>query len=223
VIVVDDAVMDRVSFADDFAKGSPIAVSAVVPRELGLSLAVGAGLHTVLDPARIAANSVIDDGLFPSMPLVQGTARLHGLLNRDVDVDIDLAFGSVPSTRTVDGGPLGTIRYDERVDQLQAGVGVMWVPPLGGWGGVDDVTARLGVRGAGYLFTHTFTGEVRPSGLEQQSYLTFTPGIGVDVGWSPLPHAHLEVGARAHYLPYTVDELRHLVVGEAFASVWLDL
>jgi hypothetical protein len=158
LVVIDDDAMDRVSFADDFAKGSPIAVFAVVARKLGLSPAVGAGLRAVLDPARLAAGALVDDGLFPAMPLLQATARPYGLLNRDID--IDLALGPVPSPRTVDGGPHGTIRSDERVDQLQAGVDVMWVPPLREWWGVDDVTARLGARGAGDLFTHTFPSDV---------------------------------------------------------------
>jgi hypothetical protein len=232
-IVVDDAAMDRVSFADDFAKGSPVAVSASVTRALGFSLAVGAGVHGVVDPARAVAGGN-DGGLFPTTPLVTVDARVHGLLNRDLDLAIDIGVGRVTSDRVVDGGTLGVLTFPTEVTQVQAGAAVLWLLPLRDWtnglvGDDDDddddagLRVDLGPRVAGYHFTHAFIGDVRPVGVAQQTYLAFSPGVQVDVGWSPVGFAHLEVGARAHWLPYTVDELRHLGVVEGFASMWLDL
>jgi hypothetical protein len=80
-----------------------------------------------------------------------------------------------------------------------------------------------GPRLSGLLFTHTFIGDVRPAGLAEQNFLTFTPGLEGAVAWSFSSWGHLEVGGRAMYLPYTVDSLRHLAVVEGFATVWLDL
>jgi hypothetical protein len=233
-IIVDDAAMDRVSFADDFAKGSPVAVSTTVARSLGWSLALGAGVHGVVDPVRAAAGDD-DGGLFPATALVTLDARVHGLLNRDLDLAVDVGFGRVGATRVVDGGGLGTLSFPVEVTQVQAGVAVLWLLPLSTWtdgavgadpsagGGLRGVRVDVGPRVAGYHFTHAFVGDVRPVGVAQQTYLAFSPGVQLDVGWSPLSFAHLEVGARAHWLPYTVDDLRHLAVGEAFASVWVDL
>lgn len=233
-IIVDDAAMDRVSFADDFAKGSPVSVAGVVTRSLGWSLAVGAGFHGVLDPVRAAAGTD-GGGLFPATALVTLDARVHGLLNRDIDLAVDVGFGRVATTRVIDGGELGILSFPVDVTQVRAGVGVLWLLPLSMWTngavgaepgmgrGLDGVRVDVGPRVAGYHFTHAFVGDVRPVGVAQQTYLAFSPGMQLDIGWSPLSFAHLELGVRAHWLPYTVDELRHLAVGEAFASVWVDL
>jgi hypothetical protein len=96
--------------------------------------------------------------------------------------------------------------------------------PLSAWLDRDvPVVVDVGPRLGGYFFVHEFTGDVRPAGVARQTYLTFAPGVHADVGWMLSRFAHVEVGGHAQYLPYTVDELRHLLVLEGFASVWLDL
>jgi hypothetical protein len=218
-IVVDDATMDRVSFADDFAKGSPIAASATVSRQLGLSLSLGAGMHGVVD-----GGGFDDGGLFPATALLLLSGRVHGLLNRDLDLVLDAGAGRVAATRVVDGGGLGDLRYTTDVTQVQAGAAVLWTLPLSAWLDRDvPFVVDVGPRVGGLFFSHAFTGDVRPAGVAQQTYLTFAPGLQADVGWTFSRFAHIELTGRAGYLPYTVDELRHLVVLEAFASVWLDL
>ena len=217
-IVVDDATMDRVSFADDFAKGSPIAVSADVSRQLALSLSVAAGMHGVVDARGD------DGGLFPATPLLSLSGRVHGLLNRDLDLVLDAGGGRVSSRRVIDGGGLGTLRYATDVTQVQGGAAALWSVPLSAWFDRDvPFVVDVGPRMGGYFFAHDFTGGVRPAGVARQTYLTFSPGVQGDIGWTLSRMAHVEVGGRAQYLPYTIDELRHLVVLEGFASVWLDL
>jgi hypothetical protein len=216
VVVIDDAAMDRVAFKDDYAKGRPITVSNTIDRAVGLSLSLGAGGQATL-------SGVDDGGLFPSLPLLVLDARVHNLLRSQLTLDVDAGFGSVAATRVVDGGGLGTLSFPVQASLLQGGVAVLWEQPLEELIG-QEVTVGLGPRMAGLLYVHKFTGGGNtPAGLEQQTYLTFTPGLSGFVAWSPVSFAHLEVGGRASYLAYNVDELRHLGVVEAFASVWLDL
>jgi hypothetical protein len=218
-IVVDERSMETVSFADDYAKGSPIVdVSARIDQPVGFSFAVGGATSAV-----VATDGVDDGGLFPAVTSFAGRARFHHLLRSQLTLDVDVAFGGTRSTRVVDGGALGTAAFDVDVSQLQAGGAILWEQPLGDVIGLEGVTILFGPRLSGLLFTHTFIGDVRPAGLTEQSFLTFTPGLEAAVAWSFSSWGHLEVGGRAMYLPYTVDSLRHLAVVEGFATVWLDL
>lgn len=216
VVVVDDAVMDRVSFQDDYAKGTPIAVSDTIDEAIGFSLSLGAGLQTTV-------SGVDDGGLFPNMPLVVLDARVHNLLRSNLTLDVDVGFGSVSAVRVVDGGALGALSFPVQVNQAQGGAAILWEQPLADVTGLD-VTVGAGPRMGGVFLVHTFQGNAEGAGaLPPQSFLTFTPGVTGFVAYSPLSFAHLEVSARASYLPYNVDEVRHLGVFEAFASIWLDL
>ncbi|MDP2340457.1 MAG: caspase family protein [Deltaproteobacteria bacterium] len=215
VVVINDATMERVDFNNDYAKGTPISISTDLDREIGFSLSVGGGVQQIM--------GVVDDGgLFPTMPLFVLNARVHHLLRSQLTLDADIGFGSVQATRTVDGGALGSIDFDVQASEVQGGLAILWEQPLKDLTGYD-VVVGAGPRMAGLFFVHEFNGETRPAGLERQTFLTFTPGVAAFVGWSPVEFAHLEVSARAHYLAYNVDELRHMAVVEGFASVWLDL
>lgn len=218
-IVIDERIMETVSFADDYAKGSPIVgVSDRIDQPVGFSFAVGGATSAVL-----ATDGVDDGGLFPAVASFAGRARFHHLLRSQLTLDLDVGLGGTRSTRVVDGGALGTATFDVDVSQLQAGGAILWEQPLKDVVGIDDVTVLAGPRVSGLLFTHTFVGDVRPAGLSTQNFLTFTPGLEGAAAWSFSSWGHLEVGGRAMYLPYTVDSLRHLAVVEGFATVWLDL
>ena len=216
-IVVDDATMETVSFADDYAKGSPIGLNDSLTRSIGYSFAVGAGLSGVMDPT--GAN---DGGLFPTTGTVVGHLRLHHLLRSQLSLDVDVGWGATTATRVVDGGAIGSASFDVDVSQWQFGTAFVWEQSLQDLVGLD-VTAVVGPRMAGLLYVHRFVGDVVPQGLDQQTYLAFSPGLVGGLGWSFASWGHLEVSGRAHYLPYTVDSLRHLAVVEGFATVWLDL
>ena len=214
-VVINDATMERVDFNDDYAKGTPIFISDELTRDVGLSLSVGGGLQQIVGP-------VDDGGLFPTMPLLLLNARIHHLLRSQLTLDVDVGFGSVQAVRSVDGGALGSVDFPVQASEFQGGVAVLWEQPLQDLIDVD-VVVGAGPRMAGLFFVHEFNGAVRPAGLASQSYVTFTPGLAAFVAWSPIDYAHLEVSARAQYLAYNVDDLRHMAVIEGFASVWLDL
>ena len=214
-VVINDATMERVDFQNDYAKGTPISISSQLDRDVGVSLSIGGGVQQVIGP-------VDDGGLFPTMPLIVVNARVHHLLRSQLTLDVDLGFGSVQAVRTVDGGALGSIDFAVQASELQAGVAVLWEQELKDLIG-HDVVVGAGPRMAGLFFVHDFNGETRPEGVTSQSYLNFTPGLAAFIAWSPLDYAHLEVSGRAQYLAYNVDEVRHMGVFEAFASVWLDL
>lgn len=213
--VVDDAVMDRVDFKDDYAKGTPIQIGATIDREVGLSLSIGAGGQATL-------SGVDDGGLFPSLPMIVLDARIHNLLRSSLTLDVDVGFGSVKATRTVDGGGIGVLEFPVQATLLQSGAAILWEQPLEDLIG-QDVVVGVGPRMAGLLYVHQFQGGDAPAGLSQQTYLTFTPGLSGFVAYSPVDFAHLEVGGRASYLAYNVDDVRSLAVVEGFVSVWLDL
>jgi hypothetical protein len=148
--------------------------------------------------------------------------RLHHLLRSQLTLDVDVGWGATTATRVVDGGALGSASFDVDVSQWQLGTAFVWEQPLQDLVGLD-VTAVVGPRMAGLLYVHRFVGDVVPQGLDQQTYLAFSPGLVAGLGWSFSSWGHLEVSGRAQYLPYTVDSLRHLAVVEGFATVWLDL
>jgi hypothetical protein len=205
---VDEASMERVSFEDDYAKGTPILQASLNP-SVRWSLSAGLGAQTVLD-------SIDNGGLFPSLPFVTLEARAHDLFRQHLLGSIDLGLGSVASVRTVDGGALGTASFAVQVTQLQAGASVLWEEKY-----LDDsVTLAGGARVAGLLFHHEFVDDTAP--VTEQSYLTFSPGFVGIAGWSLASFIRFEAMARAHYLPYNVDEVRHLALLDGVLSIWVD-
>jgi hypothetical protein len=208
VFTVDEKTMERVSFQNDYAKGTPI-LTAEVERALGFSLSLGLGAQTVLD-------SVENGGLFPSLGFVSIEARVRNLLRSQVLGSLDLGLGAVQGNRLVDGGPLGTVAFPVQVTQLSGGASLLWEERL-----FDEaVLLAGGGRMAGFFFHHRFLGEAP---VAQQTYLTFSPGLVGIAGFAFAGWGHVELMARAHWLPYNVDEVRHLALLDAVVSVWVDL
>lgn len=208
VFTVDERTMERVSFEDDYAKGTPI-LTEELERALGVSLSVGLGGQAVVD-------SIDNGGLFPSLGFVTVEARAHNLLRNHLLGSLDVGVGSVQSARVLDGGALGTVSFPVQVTQLSAGASLLWEDRLFD----ESLLLAGGARVAGYLFHHRFLGEAPVS---EQSYLTFSPGLVALAGWSWADWAHIEVMARSHYLPYNVDEVRHLALLDGVVSIWFDL
>lgn len=211
VFTVDERTMERVSFDNDYAKGTPILEASLTP-DVGFSLSAGVGGQTIID-------TVDNGGLFPSMPFVTLELRAHDFFRKDIIGAVDVGLGSVQSVRTVDGGVLGVAVFPVQVSELQGGFSLLYETK---W--LDDsVTLAGGGRMAGLLFHHRFLpfeGGVAP--VDQQSYLTFSPGLVGLVGWNIADWIHLEAMARAHYLPYNVDEVRHLALLDGVVSIWVD-
>lgn len=214
-IVVDDSTMQTVAFADDFAKGSPLGINQV-DDTIRVSFGFGGGAFGAVDPTGFD-----DGGLFPTMGGLSAHTRVHNLLRAQLSLDLDVGLGTVNSKRVVDGGSFSST-FDVDVTALQAGAAVVWEQSLADQLGVD-VRVGVGPHLAGVLYVHRFVGANALPGLEQQSYLTFNPGVVGVVGWQFAPWAHVELSTRAHYMPYTVDALRHLITLEGGASLWVDL
>lgn len=213
VFTVDERTMEKVSFQDDYAKGTPI-LSDSLEKAIGWSLSLGLGAQTVLD-------SVNNGGLFPSLGFVTLEARAHNLFRSHLLGSVDLGLGSVQSIRTVDGGPLGVVEYPVQVTEVTVGGSMLWEEQLEDLPVVDDgLMLAGGGRVALLSFHHQFLDEAPVS---EQNYLTFSPGLVGLVGWSFADWGHVEVMARAHYLPYNVDEVRHLALLDGVVSVWFDL
>lgn len=211
VFTVDESTMERVSFENDYAKGTPILEATLSP-DVGFSLSAGVGGQTIID-------SIDNGGLFPSMPFVTLELRAHDFFRKDIIGSADVGIGSVQSIRVVDGGPLGVATFPVQVTELQGGVSLLYETK---W--LDNsVTLAGGGRMAGLLFHHKFLPlEQGAPPIEEQSYLTFSPGLVGLAGWNLADWIHLEAMARAHYLPYNVDEVRHLALLDGVLSIWVD-
>jgi hypothetical protein len=181
-----------------------------------VSFGFGGGAFGAVDPTGFN-----DGGLFPTMGGLQAHTRVHNLLRAQLSLDLDVGLGSVNSKRVVDGGSFSST-FDVDVTALQAGAAVLWEQSLADQLGVD-LRVGVGPHLAGVLYVHRFVGANALPGLQQQSYLTFNPGVVGVVGWQFAPWAHIELSTRAHYMPYTVDALRHLITLEGGASLWVDL
>ena len=216
-IVVDDARMELVSFADDYAKGSPITINDTIVQSVAVSFSLGLSGSAVVD-----VTGFDDGGLFPAQGLVVGSLRLHHLLRSQLGVEFDAGFGQRAAIRTVDGGGLGISTFEVSASQTQLGTAIMWEQPIGDALGLN-LKLNAGPRLGALLLVQQFVGKDQPVGLSQQTFLTFTPGVVASLAWAPVSFAHLEVGGRASYHPYTVDALRHLIVMEGQVSLWLDL
>jgi Caspase domain len=208
VFVVDERQMEQVAFADDYAKGTPILEDELKWRDTRWSVSLGLGAHAVLD--------TVDNGnLFPATPLIVIEARAHNLIRPHLLTSLDLDLGSVQSERVIDGGQLGTLRFPVQHTVIQGGAALLWEERF-----FDDALLLAGGgRVAGLFFLAQFAPDAP---VQRQTYMSFSPGLVGLVGFSPFGWAHLEIMARAHYLPYNVDELRSLAVVEGIASVWVD-
>ncbi len=207
VFTIDEGAMERVSFADDYAKGTPI-MSDRIADEVGFALSVGLGAQLVLDPG--------DDGdLFPGLPYVVIEARGRNLVGEHIMTSADVGFGGVKVERDVPGG---TIPAD--VVHVQAGVNVLWTTRL-----FDDaVLLGGGGRLAAMYWQHTFQDPAAlPVGVDAtQWYFDFAPGLVGMAGWSFTSWGHAEITARSSVMVYTYDSVRPVFPVEALASVWFD-
>lgn len=207
VFTLDEGAMERVSFADDYAKGTPILSDRLVD-EVGFSLSMGVGAQLVLDPG--------DDGdLFPGLPYVVVEARGKNLVGDHLMTSADVALGGTQIDRDVPGGTLAA-----DVLHVQAGINVLWATRVFD----DEVLLAGGGRVAAMYWQHTFRDPAAlPAGVEDaQWYLDFAPGLVGMAGWSFANWGHAEVTARSSVMVYTYDTVRPVFPMELLASVWFD-
>jgi hypothetical protein len=201
-VVVNDDNMDRVAFSDDYAKGSPIR-----PGDLGRNpygMAMGAVGHIVIDPGAAAFGGA----LFAPLPMLQLSGRATHVWQTPISVVVDVTVGSLPTLRTLSDGRSFATQYS----QVQIGSSLLWDVDVGDW------RWSLGPRFAALGVWAAFTDKDAP--VDNQQYLAFVPGLVTAVSWQFVDVARIELMARASYLPYNVDEVRHLGIIEAGLSLW---
>jgi Caspase domain len=205
VVIVDEQ-MDQVAFADDYAKGTPIR-----PGDLGnlsrTSVAIGAIGHIAIDPGAAKFGGT----LFAPLPMLSLSIRSSHLWQSPVAMVVDVDVGSLPTERVLSDGQ----RFDLQYSQAQVGTSLLWDVVTGSW------RWSVGPRFAALLLWADFAD--KSLAIDSQYYFAFVPGLVAAVGWQFADVAHVELMARVGYLPYTVDEIRHVALVEAGLSLWWDL
>lgn len=199
VFVVDEARMERVSFENDYAKGSPIAVA--IDGEVVWSLSVGGGGQWVFDDPDAGA-------LFPPIAFVVLEGRARNLLGRHLVSSLDLTFGSRESQISVEKDA-----FDIQYTQLQLGSSLLYELSLG------DFSLAAGPRLALFGVRAAYLGD--DAGLAQH-FFTFTPGLVGVAGWNVTSWFHVEAMVRGNYVIYNLGETRSLGYVEGLLSAWLD-
>jgi hypothetical protein len=207
--VVDETQMERVSFENDYAKGTPILESEFEHGRVALSLSLAMGAQVVFEnPTRTS------DNLFPPIGLFAIEGRLHNLLRRNLLVSMDLGFG----TRSADlqlgeSGAAGNLQYHIQYSQLQVGTAILYEYPIG------PIIIAGGGRLATLAMLRSFD---QTAPVDNQFFLTMSPGLVGLVGFSFARWFHLEAMVRAHYLLYNIDENRSFGYAEGLLSAWVD-
>jgi hypothetical protein len=207
VFVVDERTMEKVSFQNDYAKGTPIVSDQVGPGAVSWSLSLALGGQVML-------TGVDDGGLFPVLPFVSLEARAENLLRDHLLASVDVGLGGTTAVREV---LLGTA--PAQVTHLQSGASILWVERFFD----DKLMLAGGGRMAALYWQHKFADGVLPDAAPNpQFFFSFSPGLTGLAGYEIFDWAHTEVTARAHLVPYTVDEFRPMVSVDVLASIWFD-
>jgi hypothetical protein len=198
-VVVDEARMDRVAFADDYAKGSPM-----LGENRGVRFAVGVGGF-----GHLPFDTGADRGgeLLFAMPMASAQLRWSGLFGTGMSVTVDATGGSRPATRSLDNGQQFAIQHS----LLHVGTTGAWSIPVG------PLHAHVGAR-LGAVFVHAAFDKDAP--VDAQTYLAFVPGVAGGLLWAPVDFLYVELQLRGSYLPYNVDDRRHIVLADAGIILW---
>ncbi|MBI3179834.1 MAG: caspase family protein [Deltaproteobacteria bacterium] len=190
-VTVREADMEKVAFADDYAKGAVVTLDEVVHGKLGIRLALGVGAQTFL-------SAPVRDDYFPALSVVELSLDFHNLLRKYLGLRIDLGLGSSgPRDLVLEDPDLGELNYRVEVGQASAGASLFALYPLSERVEVGG-SARLGL-----ISVHrTFVDGAFPD----QSFSTFTPGLGAEVGVRLLEWLRLGARVRIHYMFFNVDE-----------------
>lgn len=204
--VVDEAAMEKVSFEDDYAKGTPI-LQGDLDDGLGFSLSLGTGGQFFLIDG--------SGGYYPASPLITLEMRLTNVFTEHLMLSGDVSFTSRPHTYTADGQSL-QIAYSQV--QLGASVLAAWeweLFTLGGWE-PGKVQIAGGPRMGAMLVTGIYDDPVGNFHFATN----LTPGLVALAGYSPVDWFHLEAMARVSAT--ATSSLHPLLYGEAILSAWVD-
>jgi len=194
-VTVDLAAMQRVDFADDFAKGALVSQGEASFGRLGIALSAAVGAQIFISaPARAE--------YFPDLRLARVELDFDNALRRHIGVRVDLGLGQSGTRALVLDEPyVGELRY--RIDVRQWTSGVALTGTLEPASGIR--LAALARVGSLFLTRRFLDGEV-----PTQVFSTLTPGVGLEAAYSPTRWFSAGVGVRLHYMFFNVDTPRSL-------------
>lgn len=188
---VNPAEMERVEFADDYAKGATLTLEDVLTGPTEMRLSVGVLTQTFL-------SSPIRNEYLPNVTLLAVSLDIDNLLRRNVGVAFDLGIGGAGAQTLSTSDPfVGTVQYDSRVTQLSGGAALTGRLPLYR----DWLSAGASVR-LGMIFLSRELGGLAPD----QGLSTFAPGVGTSLRARVADWASVGAQLRLHYMFYNVDE-----------------
>jgi hypothetical protein len=192
---VDPDRMERVEFADDYAKGVTLSQDDVRFGRIGVRLTAGlAGQGFLSAPAR--------KEYFPSMVLGTLAVDVDNLMRRGLGFRLDLGLGGSGESPLVVSDPyLGELRYRVRVSETTGGAALVLRHPITRWFTVGG-QVRLGVV---YIRREFVDGE-----LPDQSFSTMTPGLGFEAAVRLTDWLYASALVRGHYMFFNMDEPQSL-------------
>lgn len=195
--------LERVAFADDYAKGRIISVEEIRRGARQVRLGVSVGTQTFL-------STPIRQAYLQDLWLTQINIDIDNLLARDLGLRLDFAMGSVgPSPVRWFEGPgqeLVTMPVTSAsLRQWSGGIALLWRTEL-----ASRFHAALSVRLGAISLTRTYVEDAFPS----HSFATLTPGVGVDAAYDILPWLRLGLNGRIHYMFFHADESQSLAYAD---------
>lgn len=195
IIAIDPVTMEKVAFADDYAKGATISAEEVIHGRVGVRLSVGLGTQSFF-------SSPIREAYIPSLGLAQVAVDFENLLRRGLGVRLDVGFGgSGPRALAMNDPYLGEVSYEVTVSELTAGAGLTSALRLTDW------LEATGLVRLGYIL---LAREFVNGELATQALSTLAPGVGVGLDFRLASWLTAGVGVRVHYMFFNVDDQRSL-------------
>jgi hypothetical protein len=187
--------MEKVAFADDYAKGATVTGDEVRFGRVGLRLSGGVLAQSFLSaPAR--------KDYFPPMALATAALDFDNLLRKNLGVRVDIGLGgSGEIPLTISDPYLGDMHYQVRMSELTTGAALVMRHAATSWLTVGG-QLRLGV----IVITREFIGAELPD----QRFATMSPGLGAEAAVRLTDWLSASVLVRAHYMFFNVDEPQSL-------------
>lgn len=192
---VDMDRMQKVAFADDYAKGATITAEQVRKGKLGVLLSAEIGAQTFL-------SSPIRDAYLPTMGLLRLSLDLRNLVTKNVGVRFDIGLGGSGNEGVAIRDPqLGELGANANVDVLTTGVALTGELPLNSW-------LRLG--GATRIGFIRLNREFTDNSLPTQTFSTLTPGLTGRLTARCTDWLEAGLGLGVHYMFFNGDESQSL-------------
>lgn len=201
---VDPSVMQKVSFADDYAKGAMVTSEEIKFGRIGVKLSTGIVTQTFLSsPAR--------DDYFPNVTGFQVAFDLDNLLRKYWGLRFDMSLsGSGERKLQLNDPYVGDLNYRVSVSQVTTGIGLITNWPL-----TERISAGALARLGFILLNRRFVGIEIPN----QSFSTMTPGVGAHLSVRIFDWLSAGIQARVHYMFFNVDRSQSLAYIDGGAAL----